>query len=233
VATIDLRALFETAKTASYEALPVGDYPVEIFSADAVTSSNGKPMIKVKLKVLSGPHANRQIFNQFVLSTDNANALAIFFRHMRAFGLNEQYIAGLGVVNDLSPLAQALLGRQAVVTLGHREWQGETRNEVNGIKPLTGAVGAPGAGALPGSQPLPGPAGPGGPAVSVPLPVNQPTPVPAPVTPAAAPVIAETATVAADTAMAATPDVAPPPLPEPTPSPAPATDVPPPPATPF
>lgn len=223
--TIDLKALFAVAKTVSFEALPIGDYSVEITETNAVTSSNGKPMIKVKMKVTSGPHANRNIHNQFVLSIDNANALSIFFRQMKAFGLNEDYITNLGTISDLTPLAHALMGRQATVTLGQREWQGEMRNEVKSVKPLAGGpASTPGAGALPGSQPLPGVVTPGVPGIvttSAPglthtpstTPVTQVVPV-TPVTPVF-PVITDPPVI----------EVTPPAAPEPTPPAPPAPEV--------
>ena len=173
MATFDFNKLLETAKSASFEALPDGDYDAECISADAVTSSTGKPMIKCKFEVIAGPHAKRKFFNQFVLSTDNEVALAMFFRHMKAFGMDENFFAAVGS-GGLSPVAQTMVGRRARFTLGHREWQGENRNEVKAVKPLAGGVsvgGMPGAG-VPG---LPG------------LPGGLPTSAPSPTPPVAAP----------------------------------------------
>lgn len=177
--TFNFNELLENAKSASYEALPIGDYNIEITEANATTSQNGKPMIKVKMRVTAGPYEKRQLFNQFVLSIENPQALAIFFRHMAAFGLDQNFFAQLGQTQDLTPVAQALLGRHATVTLGHREWQGETRNDVTNIKPIQGGVPSPNG--------LPGNAAPM-PQASVPAPSAVPTPAPTvPTTPASAP----------------------------------------------
>lgn len=171
--TINFNQAVQDAKSVSFEALPVGEYDVEVVESTATTSSSGKPMIKVKMKVIAGPYAPRQVFNQFVFSADNPTALSIFFRHMRAFGLDEGFFASLGAVNSLDPVAGALMNRRATVKLSHREWQGETRNNVEAFRPYAGGapVGVPGSPSVPG---IPG------------IPAMPPAPVPAPA-PAAAP----------------------------------------------
>lgn len=163
--TIDFNRAIQDARGASFEALPIGDYDVEVAKAEGVTSQSGKPMIKTTMRVVSGPYEKRPIVNQFVLSVENPQAVAIFFRHMKAFGLTEEWFAALGQQASLAPVADALVGRRARLTLGHREWQGEMRNEVKSVKPYTGAPPAPaqvptgptapGAASLPGPAPLP------------------------------------------------------------------------------
>lgn len=200
--TINFGQVLQDAKSASFEALPIGDYDVEVTKAEAVTSSNGRPMIKTTFKVIVGPHTNRQVMNNFVLSVDSPVALSIFFRHMKCFGLDDQFFAALGAAGTLDPAANAMVGRRVRLTLGHREWQGETRNEVNQVKPYTGApsgLGGPAAGPAAGPQgltgvPSPGPAAYGatptpGPIANIPAQVTQQyaevataaTPQPAPV----------------------------------------------------
>jgi hypothetical protein len=177
--TIDFNKAIQDAKGASFEALPVGDYDVEVTKSEAVTSSTGKPMVKVTMKVVTGPYERRPVSNQFVLSTDNPMAMAIFFRHMKAFGLTEEWFASLGVAGSLEPVATALVGRRVRITVGHREWQGETRNEVKGVKPYTGAPPAPA---------QPGPAGPTAGLAALPRPAGGPTaPTAAPLPPSAPP----------------------------------------------
>lgn len=174
--TINFAQALQDARGATFEPLPIGDYDVEVTKTEAVTSQNGKPMIKTTFKVVSGPYEKRPIINQFVLSVENPQAVAIFFRHMKAFGLTEEWFASLGQQSSLEPVASALLGRRARLSIGHREWQGEMRNEVKGVKPYTGA------------PPQPGPAGPAGPSagpVAGPAPLAGPRPPTAPVAPPA------------------------------------------------
>lgn len=139
--TIDFSKALADAKSASFEAMPNGDYNIEVVKAEAVTASTGRPMIKCKMKVIDGGFQNRPVMTQFVLVVDNPNALAMFFRNMKAFGLDENFFAQMGAGGQLDPVAGALVGRRAQVTLGTRKWQGEDRNEVTGIKPYTGAPG--------------------------------------------------------------------------------------------
>lgn len=178
--TIDFNRALSDAKSASFEALPTGDYNVEVADATATRSSNGKPMIKAQMTVLDGPYANRRVFNNFVLSTENAMAMAIFFRHMKCFGLTETFFAGLGAQGSMEAVASALVQRRARLTLGIRQWQGEDRNEVTSVKPYTGAPAgaAPG---VPGPAPLPPPptAPPVMPPAQPPTPPVAPQPAPA------------------------------------------------------
>lgn len=185
--TIDFSRAIQEARSASFEALPAGDYDVEVTEANATRSSNGKPMIKVRLKVLSGPYQNRSIINNFVFSIENAMALSIFFRHMKCFGLDEAFFGSLGQAGSLEPVAGALTNRRARVTLGIRQWNGEDRNEVTQIKPYTGAPQMP-AGQM-GGHALVGQAPPLAAAPPMPPPV-QPVPaqMPQQASPIAAPV---------------------------------------------
>lgn len=170
--TIDFNKVLQEAKSASMEALPIGEYNVEVTKCDAVTSGNGKPMLKCTMKVIDGPHQNRGVFNNFVLSLENATALSIFLRQMKSFGLDENFFAQLGTAGTLDPVAGALVGRRARLKLGHRVWQGENRNEVQAVMPYTGAPGAGGVpGPMPGMMPVSG---------AMPLPAQAPAPAPSP-----------------------------------------------------
>lgn len=150
--TINFNQAIQDAKSVSFEALPIGEYRIRIIESSATTSQSGKPMIKVKMEVTEGPYAPRKVFNQFTLTLENPNAVSIFFRHMKAFGLDEQFFAALGSQNSLDPVASAMMGREAYVKLGHREWQNEMRNNCEGFRPATGApaVGVPGMPGMPG-----------------------------------------------------------------------------------
>lgn len=163
--TVDFLRALKDAKSVSFEALPAGDYDVEIVESSATRSSNGKPMIKVKFQVLSGPYQNRTVFNNFVFSADNAMAMSIFFRHMKCFGLKDEFFASLGANGSMDAVAANLMNKRARVTLGIRQWQGEDRNEVNQIKPYTGA---------PAMSPMPTPQTVNVPAAAPPMQVVQP-----------------------------------------------------------
>ena len=241
MASIDFSKALADAKSVSFEPLDNGDYDIEVTSCDAVTSSTGKPMLKAKMKVISGPHMNRTIMNNFTLSLDNPVAVAMFFRQMKFFGLNDEFFASLGANGSLEPVASALVGRRARLTLGQKEWGGETRNEVKGVKPYTGApvpgMSSPGPvmappvtgpvappAAAPAAAPVAPPAAAPAPAPAAPVQPPAPAPQPAPVAPPAA-------TPPATPAAAAPPAEAPS-APEPA-TPATPASVPPPPELPI
>lgn len=134
MANVNWADLQKAAGDAAFEPLPVGTYDVTVDTAEATQSSTGKDMIKVKFKVLSGPHEGRGLFNQFVISPDSANALAFFFRHMAAFGLDDKYFAANP---QLEAVAAALVGKVCRVKVSVREYQGQDRNQVDAVMPPT------------------------------------------------------------------------------------------------
>jgi hypothetical protein len=142
---IQWKTLMENAGS-DFEPLPSGDYDVEVTKCEPKMSSTDKLMYKVQLKVLGGPHANRVLFHQFVVSPDSPNALSFFFQHMRALGLDSQFFAASPSEQSV---ADALLGKRARVSVGQKDWQGQTRNEVKKVAPLTGAVAAAAAPSVP------------------------------------------------------------------------------------
>lgn len=158
--TIDFNKALADAKSASFEAMPNGDYNIEVVTAESVISSTGRPMLKCKFKVIDGPYTNRPVMTNIVLVIDNPNALSMFFRNMKAFGLDEAFFTQMGQMGSLEPVAGALLGRRAQVTLGTRQWQGEDRNEVTAYKKYTGAPGTMAGPGMPGMPGMPSPAGP-------------------------------------------------------------------------
>lgn len=179
---INFGQLMEQA-SAGFEPVPDDTYDVEVIKTEAVTSSTGKPMIKVQHQICGGPHNGRKLFDQFVISADNPNALGFFFEHMLAFGLDKAFFASNP---PLSQVAQALMGRRAKAKVGSRTWQGREQNDVQGYTPS----GNPQI----GGAPLGGPSIPGPGATAAPAPVATPAPdpvaVPAPA-PAGPPPISE------------------------------------------
>lgn len=208
--TVNFNQILKDAKSASFEALPIGDYDVETEKSEAVQSSNGRPMIKATFKVIVGPHTNRKVINNFVLVIDNPVALSIFFRNMKCFGLDDNFFAMLGDQGSLDPVANAMIGKRVRLTLGQREWQGEMRNEVKQVKPYTGAPGGvtagPGAGPMPSMTGVPGPSPAAYGAVPTPGPIAN---IPAQVTQQHAPVAAAATLTPASAPAATTPLVNP------------------------
>jgi len=210
--------------------VPAGEYHVVVHSAEYKPSSTGKPMWKYTLKIQGGPQDGRNVWGQQVLTRDNPNALAMFFRFFAAIGLDQAYFA-----QNPNPqqVAEHMHGRTAIATIAIKPYQGEQRNEVKGLKPATsggmfGSVTPPPPGAVPpppaapAPAPVPAPAAPAPAAAAAP----PPTPAPAPQAPAAPPAPAP-APAAPPAPTAAPPAPAPAPAPveapaAPAPAPAPA-----------
>lgn len=183
--------LQQAAGEAGYTPLPNDTYDVFVDTAEATQSSTGKDMIKVQFKVQNGPHEGRKVFNQFVISPDNANSLAFFFRHMASMGLDEAFFAANP---PLTTVAATLVGRACRIKVGTKEYQGQDRNEVQQVLPPTAGTATtappaptqlPTAPPTPGASPSPMPSAPA-PTGTGPAPMPTAPPVtPAPVAPPA------------------------------------------------
>jgi hypothetical protein len=131
---IDWSALQAEAKTAGL--VPDGEYNVIVTEALATKSSNGKPMIKAKLRITDGPHAKKPLYTNFTISPESAMALRMYFLQMAAFGLDSQFF---GQNPSLEAVASNLMNRSVTVTVTTTVYQGQDRNQVNGVKPLQGS----------------------------------------------------------------------------------------------
>lgn len=174
----------------SFEPIPSGDYDFEIAQADATQTQNSKTMYKVRCKVESGPHAGRLVFHNFVVSPENPNALAMFFRQMNVLGLNRDFFSSNPSDHNV---AEQLVGKRFRGQVTIKQWQGQDRNE---IKQFFTAVN----GALGNGQGVPTPGLPSGIPSAPPAPAAAP---PAPAAPPAAPTPAPAPEYAAPAAPAA------------------------------
>lgn len=173
----------------TFSALPANEYDTKIASAEVRQTGTGKNKIVVRFQVTSGPFSGRTVFNDFVLSPGNPNAMVIFFRQMAAMGLDGSYFAQNP---PLSKVAADLNGREQRLRLGIRNWQGVDRNSVLQIMaPAGGGNGVPGGPVVTGTV-LPPPvlpqahaeaAPPGPPQPASPEPQAQPQPQPTGSTP--------------------------------------------------
>lgn len=135
MASVNWSQLQSAAAEASFDPVPPSTYDVYVHQAEATTSSTNKDMIKVVFKIENGPYAGKSIFNQFVLSPDNNNALSFFFRHMRALGLGQEFFAANP---SMGQVASALQGRRARLNVGIRTWNEQEQNDVKAVLPPLG-----------------------------------------------------------------------------------------------
>lgn len=232
----------DAGDVSSYEPLPEGDYDFEVKEAKATTTKTGKKMFSTTNKVVGGAYNGRQVWDNLVITTDNPNALRMFFVKMAALGLTPEYFKEHKPSDE--QVVSALRGRRFRAKVGQRTYNGEKRNEISkyfsapaaaipGVA-MTGAVPPPPA-AAPAAPPPPAAAPPAAvpppPAAAPPAPVAAPPAPPvAAAPPAAAPAPVDPWAQADQTiaAQAAPAPAAPPPVEQPvfTPPPAPATEVP-------
>lgn len=112
------------------EPVPEGPYRCEITKAEAKAASTGKNMIVAGFKILDGPYAGRPLYNNFVLSTGNPNALAWFFKNMASMGLAKDFFA---MNPSLESVAAQLIGKRAILSVGVKTYNNELRNDVKGM----------------------------------------------------------------------------------------------------
>lgn len=174
--------------SSGFDPLPDGTYNAEVVECTAGKTQKGKTKFSAKFNVIDGPLVNRKVWNDFVISPENPNALGFFFKHMKALGLERDYF---GANPAPTQIASDIVGRRVQIKVGHHEYGGAIKNDVNDVLPPLGgpanaAPGIPGGGAVP---PAPAPAAPTPAAAPAPAPAPAPaaaTPPPAP-QPAAAP----------------------------------------------
>lgn len=141
--SINWSDLQKAAGEASIEPVPADTYDVFVESATAKQASTGKDGVVAVFKVENGPYAGKKIFNNFWISPENQNALAFFFRHMNALGLNEAFFAA---GPSMETVATALVGRRARIKVTIRQYNEQDQNDVKTIMPpltTNGAVAAP------------------------------------------------------------------------------------------
>jgi pyruvate/2-oxoglutarate dehydrogenase complex dihydrolipoamide acyltransferase (E2) component len=173
------QALLDDAGDTGYEPLPEGDYDFVVEKAEAKRASTGKDMFVCTFQITGGAYNNRRVWHNFVVNPDNPNAMAIFFRNMNVLGLNAEYFRQ--GPSD-AHVAEALRNRRFRGHVKQRQWNGETKNEVDRFFTAGGLT--PGAPVNPAAS-LPQVAAP--PAPSAPAPAPAPAPVPAAAPPAPAP----------------------------------------------
>jgi hypothetical protein len=137
VTTFNFSDLTKAADDAGFTVIPKSDYDLEVVTAEAKQTGTGKHKISVRFKVISGPYAGKSVFNDFVISPDNGTALGFFFRHMKVLGLDRGYF---DTNPPLTAVASSIIGRRCTGSVSIREWQGQERNQLDGIKPLAGNV---------------------------------------------------------------------------------------------
>lgn len=204
--------LLEDAKNSGvgFDPLPVGQYDAKVTKSTHKVSQTGKSMFEVEFTVISGPHANRKVWDRYVVTPENPKALAFFFSKMKTLGLTTEFFSAQPTDDQV---ASALMERMCIVELSQVEYNGSMRNEVRKILPVAGAgvpapPSVPAAAAAPSASAAPpvpaAPAVPPAPEVPAPAPVAETAP-PVPPAPVVEAPVAETTAPPAPAAAPAPP----------------------------
>lgn len=127
---------------------PDGEYDLECVKAEAGNAaSSGNPKIGAQLKIVGGPCNGKNLLHTFNLTPDSGIALSFFFSAMEAFGLDGNFF---NQSPSMAQVAAALVGRKVHAKVGHREWQGQVRNNIESFSIAAGGPGAGTFGVMPG-----------------------------------------------------------------------------------
>lgn len=157
-----------------------GEKILRVEEAKASQSQSGKPMIRLRYRIVGGPDDGKVVFDQLVISPDNPNALNITFNTMRhCFGIDPGTFRGM----PFDQVVQLFVGKTVTgVVTTDREWNGQKQVDVKEYK------SAPSAGLPQQQQAAPPPqqtpqVGTPPPAAQTPPPPAQPQQAPPPAQP--------------------------------------------------
>ena len=129
--------LKEAEEVGGFDPLPSGTYDVQVVKSTHKVAQSGKSMFEVQFKVLSGPHANRIVWNRYVVTPENPKALGYFFSNMRCLGLTTEFFAAQPGDDQV---AAALENAYAKIEVTQSEYNGAIRNEVKKTMAAEGGI---------------------------------------------------------------------------------------------
>lgn len=114
--------------------IPKGKYRATIETAELVTSSNGNSMLSVMWRVND---LERVLFQNWMLE---GKGLGITMNIFAALGLGEwKEINGKKTLGVVDFDYEELIGREAIISVGHDKWEGQERNKVTWVYPAPAA----------------------------------------------------------------------------------------------
>lgn len=143
MSSFSFKQLQDQAKEAGVgEPVPPGRYTVKAIEATAGRTKDGsKDKIDVKFSIVSGPHANRKLFNQYTISPENTNALAFFFRHMTAFGLDSDFFASEPTMQQVaSSIVDKVVDVDVIIDTYNNEERNKIKNTLRSSTPALSSV---------------------------------------------------------------------------------------------
>ena len=126
-----MKAKFDFSNVSDgFELMPKGEYPCFLFDVNLKETKNGDDMYVLVLKVAEGEHKGRQLFYNLPVMPSTMWKIK---ETLETFG----YEVPKSVIEvDFDDL----LGKRCIAVVGHREWQGKEREDVQNLKPYDGDI---------------------------------------------------------------------------------------------
>ena len=138
---------FGDVEVQSFEALPIGRYPVKVVDVAYTEQAGDKaPYVAWEYDVTEGEYAGRKIFHNTSLEPDARWSIK---RTLLALGLTKEEIESHTWDFEDPEVVDALMERECIIGVGHRKFEGENRTQVRSFFTSEGA--RPGREAGPGS----------------------------------------------------------------------------------
>ena len=114
--------------------MPDGIYDVECVAAKHGSTATDDPKLifKTRLQVISGIYKGRVLFHNMVVSPDSDVALAVFFRQLYAYGMDQKFMAEMPA---LETMEAKMRGSRIAARIGVDEFMGARRNVVVALYP--------------------------------------------------------------------------------------------------
>jgi hypothetical protein len=150
------------ADTSGFDTIKAGTYDAVVFKAEMQETKGGPeakmpagtPKLNIQLKITEEPYNNRRVFTSYVIPpadydpTKAAKMKGMFVRFLTAIGYDEKKVQSGKFNLDIEDLS----GRECRVVVGVKpKWggaEGETDNEVKGVKAIGDTSGATSGGLL-------------------------------------------------------------------------------------
>jgi len=117
----------------NFETLPVGEYPCFVYELEGRQSSNDNPMINITLKVANGEYQNRQLWTNVTLIPKAWFKVEEFFEAVD-YDIENLPSSVETPEEVVAHIKDGVLGSKVKAVVGHREYKGETQENVKKLK---------------------------------------------------------------------------------------------------
>lgn len=113
--------------------LPPGTYPVRIVKAEkTLAKTSGNEMINMTMEVTEDPGKGKWIWDRVNFAVNSKKSMAITINQLGLLGISRNWLAANSPT--VEQIAAKLVGREVVVKIGHREYEGTTYYDVKGYE---------------------------------------------------------------------------------------------------